>query len=225
MASENLPTPRTKLRGWFHTGYAPLVIASGIVLICLAPSGSGKLGAALFMACSTLLFTMSAIYNVFNWSASVKTVLRRIDHANIFLIIAGTYSPLALSVIPWHYSDYGFFSGEMLLIAIWILCAIGLILNVIWITAPRLVVTLVYIVLGLFAVVYLPTIYQSGQPFVVAIVALISSGGGLYIVGAVFYALKWPGKYAKVFGFHELFHICTILAFSCHSVAVYLALL
>ncbi|MDR0788877.1 MAG: hemolysin III family protein, partial [Bifidobacteriaceae bacterium] len=119
--SKNLPTERTLLRGWFHAGFTPLVLALGVVLITLAAvlpeSNTHKLLASIeFMVCSTILFSMSAIYNIFNWGPRTKMVLRRIDHVNIFLIIAGTYSPIAVSCMPWVNPDSVFFSGRTLLI-------------------------------------------------------------------------------------------------------------
>jgi hemolysin III len=224
-AEKNPPTPRTKLRGWFHAGFVPFDLAACIVLVCLAPGTIGKLSSAVFMVCSLILFSMSAVYNVFNWSPKVKAVLRRFDHMNIFLLIAGTYTPLAVTVLPLSFDVPWYKSGLDLLIIIWALALLGLLIHVIWITAPRWLYTGVYIVLGLAAVIWMPAIATSGAKYGVAIVALVASGGLLYIVGAVFYALKWPGRYAKVYGFHELFHTFTLVAVICHIVAIFLAVL
>jgi hemolysin III len=200
-------------------------------LVCLTATG-GKggaivFGSAIFMVCSTILFAMSAIYNLFNWRDSVKQVLRRIDHANIFLLISGTYTPIALVALPWEMSEDVAFnqSGMMLLISIWLLTVVGLALHVIWINAPRPLYVIIYILLGLFAVVFLPAMVQFGNSCAVGAVALIGSGGLCYIIGAIFYACKWPGRNARIFGFHELFHIFTIFAFACHTVAIYLLVL
>lgn len=219
-----MPTPRTKLRGWFHACFVPFVLASDIVLLCLAP-GMRKLAVVVFMVCSTLLFSMSGVYHLFNWGEGVKNVLRRFDHMNIFLIIAGTYTPIAVSSLPLSFDFPWYQSGLTMLIIIWSLTVVGLILNLIWITAPRVIITTVYVVLGLSSLIWLPAVAQFGGDDSVTIVTLIASGGACYIIGAIFYALKNPLRYAKVFGFHELFHCLTLAAFSCHAVAIYFAVL
>ena len=96
---KSFPTKRTKLRGWFHKEVTPLVIAAGIVIVCLAPTTSKKWGSVVYLLSSTLLFTMSTIYHSFNWSKRVKTILRKIDHSNVFLLIAGTNTPIMISYI------------------------------------------------------------------------------------------------------------------------------
>lgn len=144
---------------------------------------------------------------------------------NIFLIIAGSYTPIAIGSLRWDSDAQWYQSGEVLLITIWCLAISGLILNLVWLKAPRFVSTAVYIILGLAAVVWLPAVVQFGGPYGIAVVSLIGAGGVFYITGAVFYAIKNPLRNAKIFGFHELFHCCTLAAFICHTVAIYLSLL
>lgn len=117
-------------RGWIHTGVLPLVIAGGIVLIVLAHGVPAKVASAVFFASSFLLFGNSALYHRFNWSPKVKIALKRIDHANIFLLIAGSYTPITVLALP---KDLGL----PLLITIWGTAILGIGFRVFWITAPR----------------------------------------------------------------------------------------
>ncbi|MDR3128260.1 MAG: hemolysin III family protein [Bifidobacteriaceae bacterium] len=227
----NPPTPRTKLRGWFHFIFAPIVLISGVALICLAPNLNRKIACFIYLICSLLLFEISGIYHLFNWNKTIKLILRKLDHSNVFLLIAGTYTPWCVSVIAWHgtnqydnFLDF-FFSGKTLLILIWTLCLLAMILHHIFPQTPRLVYVIIYIALGLVCLIYIPTILQSSNPYISTIVILMAAGGFFYITGSIFYATKIPGKQAKVFGFHELFHIFVILGYSCHQIAIWLAII
>jgi hemolysin III len=221
---KNLPTPRTVLRGWFHVGFTPLALFASLVLLCLSPTVGQRFTVAVYLVCSLVLFGFSGIYNVVNWSAKVKAVLRRIDHANIFLLIAGTYTPLAPALLPWHAENW-FFTSPTLLVLIWALSAAALTMNVIWIHAPRALMTAIYCIIGLTAVVFIPSMLSYGGPRAIVPVTMIAIGGALYIIGSVFYAAKWPGKHARIFGFHELFHIFTLAAWICQCVGIYFAVL
>ena len=198
-------------RGWIHTGVLPLAIAGGIVLIVLADGLVAKVAAAVFFAGSVLLFGTSAIYHRFNWRPKVKLALKRFDHANIFLLIAGSYTPITLLALPKD-------KGLLLIIAIWAVALLGIGFRVFWIGAPRWLYVVIYIAMGWAAVVYLPEFLEAN----LAMMLLILIGGLLYTLGAVFYAMKRPNPFPGHFGFHEIFHTFTVLAFMCHWVAVLL---
>ena len=125
-AAEKKPT----WRGWIHAGTFPLAIAAGIVLIVLAEGAPAKWSAAVFMATSLLLFGISAVYHRFNWSPKVKAIFRRIDHSNIFLLIAGTYTPLAICALPPEKS-------VILLSLVWGGALLGIGFRIFWLKAPR----------------------------------------------------------------------------------------
>lgn len=201
---------KPKLRGWLHAGTAPLALAAGIVLICLAPTGLGKVGGAVFLAASLLLFGTSGIYHRFYWGARGEAVLRRMDHANIFIFIAATYTPLALMMLDGS-------TRALLLSLIWGSALVGLLFRLFWLSAPRWLYTVLYLVAGWTAVGWMPHFWRTGGP---AVVILIMAGGLLYTIGAIVYGRKKPDPSPVWFGFHEVFHACTIGAFVCHYIAI-----
>ena len=216
-AGEALKLIKPKLRGWIHAITAPLALAACIVLTVLAPTTTLKIGSGVYLACSLLLFANSGVYHISNghFPAKVSQLLRRIYHANIYLLIAGTYTPLALALMtPDH--------QRLVLGIIWTGAVIGMVANVCWITAPRWLFTILYVVLGWVAVWFIPELYRAGGA---AIVVLIAAGGVIYTLGAVVYALKKPDPLPRWFGFHEIFHACTVAAWVCQCIACYMAVL
>jgi len=201
-------------RGWIHAGTFPLAIAAGIVLICLADGAAAKASSAIFMATSLLLFGISAVYHRFNWKPSTLAVFRRIDHSNIFLLIAGTYTPLAVNALVFP-------KNVILLSIIWGGTVLGIAFRIFWLKAPRWLYVALYILLGWGAILYLGDLVAAN----VATMVLVLVGGISYTVGALFYAFKRPNPKRGVFGFHELFHACTVLAFLCHWTAILLLVL
>ncbi|MBN9169209.1 MAG: hemolysin III family protein [Microbacterium sp.] len=195
-------------RGWLHAGTFPVAIAAGIVLIVLAHGAPAKWAAAVFMATSLLLFGNSALYHRFDWKPSTKALLRRIDHANILLLIAGTYTPIAvLALAPQQ--------GVLLLSLVWSGALLGILFRIFWINAPRWLYVALYLLLGWAAVMYIVPLFQASATMMILVIV----GGLLYTGGAVVYALKRPNPWPGAFGFHEIFHLCTVLAFLCHWTA------
>lgn len=205
--------PKPAWRGWIHACFAPLTFAAGIVLIILADGAALSAACAVFALTSVILFGVSGMYHRAHWSPRTRLVFKRLDHSNIALIIAGTYTPLALTLLDPPKS-------AVLLWSIWA-CALLLVLfRVFWTGAPRMLYTPLYVVMGLMALFYLGDFWQASPPATI----LVCAGGFWYILGAVFYALKRPQLSPRLFGFHELFHTCTILGFICHYTAVMLSI-
>jgi hemolysin III len=204
---------KPKLRGWVHAVTTPFALAAGIVLIVLSPPVAGRVAAAVFTLTSLSLFGMSAIYHRGRWSATVHAVLRRIDHANIFLIIAGTYTPLAVLLLEPHVA-------RVLLLIVWGGAIAGLLAHLFWMNAPRWVYVPVYVALGWVAVAYMSQFWATGGP---AVVWLVISGGIAYTAGAVIYGTKFPDPSPRWFGFHEIFHVLTVVGFTCHTIAIFIA--
>jgi len=206
-------TVKPHLRGWIHAGVSPFVLAAAIVLVVLSPTAAAKWTTAVFGLSAVMLFGTSAIYHRGTWSPRVAGVLRRLDHTNIFLIIAGTYTPLCVLLLPAS-------TARPLLIAVWAGALVGLLARIFWLGAPRWVYVPVYVILGWVAVAFLPQFYREGGP---AILWLVIAGGLAYTVGAIVYGTKRPNPSPRWFGFHEIFHALTVVGFTCHYVAVSIA--
>ena len=202
-----------KLRGWFHLGATPAVIIASLVLFILSKN-SFKFAVALYSITAILLFSVSAIYHRVPWSPEKKKIWRRFDHANINLLIAGSYTPFAVTLLQGR-------DRTILLSVIWVGALIGVAVRVFWVNAPRWLYVANYLLLGWFAVAYLPQMYREGGLWILLPIIL---GGLLYSIGAIFYALKRPGRYAKYFGFHELFHIFVLAAWISQYVAISIAI-
>lgn len=207
--------PKPLLRGWIHAVATPLALAAGIVLICLAHGAGLKWACAVFMVCSLVLFANSATYHLGDWSPRVTDVLRRIDHMNIFLLIAGTYTPVAFALEP--------FWRNAIIAGIWSCTLVALVIHVIWIGAPRWLYVIVYIVFGVASTAFMGLFWAS--PYAgPAVVILLASGGACYIAGAIVYGLRKPDPWPRVFGFHEIFHTGTVAGYACHMVAIYMVI-
>lgn len=201
-----------KLRGIVHLVMSPLSLVVGIVLITLASELSGRITLGVFTLAAVTLFTCSALYHRVGWSKKYKAVWRRIDHANIPILIAGTYTPFAIFLLN---AD----QAKVLLIVVWTGAIVTAVLRVSWVNAPRWLYVIAYIALGWAAVAYMPEFLRSGG---VLIFSLILLGGILYSSGALIYATKRPNFSPRWFGFHELFHSFTAGAFLAHLVAAIL---
>ncbi|MHA7180756.1 PAQR family membrane homeostasis protein TrhA [Arthrobacter sp. MDB2-24] len=201
-------------RGWIHAVATPLAVAAGIVLVVLAPTPGLRIASAIYALTGVLLFGVSAVYHRGNWSPRVKVVLKRLDHTNIMLVIAGSYTPLA-----WALLERG--RAEILLWIIWGGAIAGVLFRNLWVDAPRWLYVPIYVALGLGSVFYMPDFFAANAPAA----TLICVGGAFYIAGAVFYGIKRPNFSLRVFGFHELFHAFTVAAFAAHFVAIMLAVL
>jgi len=213
--AENLPVPgKPLLRGWLHLGAAPLALIAGMVLMIFAPTLAGRVSAGVFTLTAVLLFGTSAVYHRGNWSETTTGVLRRMDHANIFLIIAGTYTPLCVLLLDKQ-------TATVVLSIVWTGAILGSISRVVWLGAPRWVYVPLYLGLGWVALGFLGRFNATGGP---AVVWLVAAGGLCYTIGAIIYGTKWPRGSERYFGFHEIFHALTIAGFVCHYIAAALAI-
>lgn len=207
------PLSPPKLRGWFHLGAAPIVFIASLVLFILSKEPF-KFAVALYSLTAITLFTVSAIYHRVSWSPSKKRFWRRWDHANINLLIAGSVTPFAVTLLTGR-------DRTILLAVMWTGAIIGVLVRIFWIGAPRWFYVANYLVLGWGAIFYAPAMYRAGGLWVLLPILI---GGLLYSVGAIFYALKRPGRYARYFGFHELFHIFVIAAWISQYIGVSIAI-
>jgi hemolysin III len=210
---EMLEEVKPKLRGWLHAATAPLSLAAGIVLIVLSPNASTRIGSAIFAGSALVLFTVSAVYHRGTWSPKVWAVLRRFDHANIFLLIAGSYTPFTLLLLEGR-------DRTVLLTVVWVGAALGILFRIFWAGAPRWLYTPIYVALGWAAIFYFAEFVENAGT---AVLTLMVVGGALYTLGGVVYGLKRPNPWPTWFGFHEVFHTLTIVAFITHYVGISIA--
>ena len=210
MAGEVKP----RLRGWLHAFTAPMALAAGVVLVVLIPGTAGKIAAAVFCLSAVILFAVSATYHTRVWPEPTRLFLRRLDHANIFLLIAGSYTPYAVLVLP---AD----SARTLLIVVWSGALLGVAFRLLWLSAPRWLYVPIYIGLGWTAVFWAGEFAVGAS---LAALTLMVFGGLLYTLGGVVYAAKRPNPAPAWFGFHEMFHSLTIAAFVTHYVGVWLVI-
>ncbi|GAT70792.1 DNA-binding protein [Planomonospora sphaerica] len=212
-ASEKTSLPESikpRLRGWLHAGALPVTLVAGFVLVALGPTLQARLAAVIYAITSGLLFGISATYHRGTLSPRLEEVLRRLDHANIYLIIAGTYTPFALLALDG--------SARMVVLSVvWAGAIAGVLFRVLWTRAPRWLSTALYIALGWTAVFVLPQLAEGAG---VAAVALIFVGGVLYTAGGVVYGLRRPDPSPRWFGFHEVFHAFTLAAYLVQYIAV-----
>ncbi len=210
---EVLEEVKPRLRGWLHAATAPLALAAGIVLVWLAPTTTTRVGAAIFAISALLLFSVSATMHRGTWSPRTGLLLRRLDHASIFLLIAGSYTPFTLILLEGR-------PRVVLLTIAWAGALLGIAFRILWTGAPRLLYTALYLALGWTAVLFADDFAASGA---VAVLVLLATGGLLYTAGGVVYALRRPDPRPAWFGFHEVFHALTIAAFIVHYVGVSIA--
>ncbi|WP_235738584.1 PAQR family membrane homeostasis protein TrhA [Nocardioides alcanivorans] len=217
---DRLDDLKPKLRGWLHAATVPLILAAGIVLIVLSPTTSTRVGSTVFVVSALVLFGVSAVYHRGTWSPRTWAVLRRFDHANIFVLIAGSYTPFALLFLEGT-------AQATLLSVVWVAAIGGVFFRVFWTDAPRWLYTPMYIALGWAALFFIPQFIDGAGRFqagiAISALVLVAVGGVLYTLGGVVYGFKRPNPWPRYFGFHEVFHTFTILAFITHYVGVSLA--
>jgi hemolysin III len=212
-AFEGTLPKRPLLRGMFHLPAAVAAIAGLVLLVLLADSARAYVGAAIFGASLILVYTTSTAYHRIPWSPRLRGIARRLDHAMIFILIAGTYTPLGLLVLntAWWIS---------MLSVVWGLAGAGIIMKLAWPGAPRWLSVLIYATIGWLALITAP---QLVSLLTAGPLALLLLGGLLYTLGGVVYAVGRPNPYPRVFGYHEVFHVLVIAGSVVHFslVAIY----
>ena len=193
---------------------SPLALVAGLTLVTITSELRGRITLTIFTLTAVSLFTCSAIYHRVPWGPTAKAVWRRIDHANIPLLIAGTYTPFAIYLLEKN-------QAVVLLSIVWGGAVLSGFFRVFWLSAPKWLYVPIYIALGWAALIYLPDFYRNGGLLVLLLIGL---GGVLYSVGALIYAIKKPNFSINWFGFHELFHAMTAAAFVSHFIAAVLVI-
>ena len=199
-----------RLRGVLHAYAFWFAVAAAAVLVALAPTGDARLASAIYGAGLCALFAVSGLYHRWRWSPRWKPLLRRADHATIYLFIAATSTPVALLVLEGTLQ-------AVVLVSVWAGAAAGIAFALAWIDAPRMLTAGTYLAVGWAGLAALPALLD--RVGLVA-TALFAAGGALYTVGATVYALRRPDPWPRVFGFHEVFHTLVIAAALVHFVAM-----
>jgi len=207
------PLAKPRLRGVLHLTAFPISAVLGVILVLLAHGNTGKAACAIYAVAIAQLFGVSALYHRGRWGPKTGKMLQRIDHADIYLAIAGSYTPIGLLLL------HGAASVAVLAV-VWGGAFAGIILSIAWPSAPRIILVPTYVVVGWAAVFVLPEIMHQGG---VAVMVLVVAGGLMYTAGGIIYALKKPNPAPRTFGFHEVFHSCTIAAWIVQYIAISMA--
>jgi hemolysin III len=197
------------LRGRFHEAGFYLAIALGIPLIVTAEPGRARLAASVFVACLAGCFGASALYHRPTWSPGKRAWLARLDHAGIYLLIAGSYTPIGLIVLSGKWRVW-------VLAIVWTGAALAILIKLFWVRVPKWLSAVIALTLGWVGIVAIPELLKLPAGGV----ALLLLGGVFYSVGGVIYALKRPSPIPHIFGYHELFHVLTLAAAACHLAAI-----
>jgi hemolysin III len=201
---------RPRLRGVLHQGAFIASIIVAPLLLASADASRARVAAAVFACSVTACFGASALYHRVTWAPSVRRWMRRADHAGVYLLIAGTYTPVALLVLDGAW-------GRVILVVVWAGALAAILLKFMWVDAPKWVAAAVGLTLGWVAVVALPQLVDRLQ---LSALTLLIAGGLLYSAGAIVYARRKPDPLPAVFGYHEVFHALTIAAATCQYVAI-----
>jgi hemolysin III len=201
---------KPRLRGVSHQWAFFISLGAGAALILAASGSTAVIAMSIYAFSLSAMLGTSALYHRVTWTPDVRQWMRRLDHTMIFIFIAGTYTPFALLVMHGSLAD-------AVLIVVWASAAGGVILNLLWITAPYWVTSVVYLSTGWVAIVTLPQLWEEIGPVGVGLIAL---GGALYTAGAIIYARRRPDPRPQVFGYHEIFHVLVIAAAAVQYAAV-----
>jgi len=209
MAAQAHPQlPKPLLSGVSHEIAAAFALAGWVLLVRSAPGPRAAVAAAVYGLSLFAQFAVSALYHRPSWGTRARLVMRRLDHAAIFMLIAGTYTPFCL-LLPG--------GGRGLLAGVWTAALAGMVLSVAWPLAPKWLMAALTVGLGWVIVPILPSLHAA---IGTGGLWLLGGGGLAYTIGAVTYATRWPDPSPRVFGYHEVFHALVILAAVLHFVAV-----
>jgi hemolysin III len=198
------------LRGWLHLVCFFLAIPAAVLVIQAADSSRARWGAVIYGIALVALFGVSGSYHRGRWSQAARRRMQQLDHATIFVMIAGSYTPLCLLAI------HGWVAPVMLVFA-WVGASVGMVLAFTSGRRSRIARGALYIALGWVSLGAAPQLIRH---LTVGQLVLIGVGGVLYTVGAIFLATNWPDPFPRVFGYHEVWHVLVVAAVVCHFVAI-----
>jgi hemolysin III len=206
---------KPRFRGWLHASVVPVALVSLLAVLAMAEEPRARIGAVVFLTAAVVMFTTSALFHTRSWSEAAFIRWQRLDHANIFVLIAGSCTPFALLILDGP-------DAMRLLTLVWGGAIAGVLFKVLWISAPRGLSVCLYVLLGCTALLYAPDFVSAGSPEVIFLAAF---GGVSYVIGALVYAFRRPNPLPTTFGYHEVFHALTVTGFAAHGAGVGLLLL
>ena len=196
--------PKPSFRGWSHI--VAFVAAITLCPILISSSDQGRVLAAFYSLAVVALFGVSSLYHGFSWSARTHDLLRRLDHATIFVTIAATYSPISWYLLPRS-------AAVTVLLAVWIGALLGVLVMIFWPTAPQVTLITLFIIVGWSALLVIHKFWTTLSTYGFTLLLL---GGAFHTIGAIVYGLKKPDPWPNAFGFHEIFHLCVICGIASH---------
>jgi hemolysin III len=207
---DQAPDVRPILRGALHLAVAMLAPAGLVMLLLISDSPRDYVGAAVFATSLCALYTTSASYHLIRWPARPRGIMKRLDHSMIFVLIAGTYTPFCLLVV-------GQVWGIVMLSVVWSIAGFGVVLKTLWPWAPRWLGVALYLGLGWVGVVAATEVVTHMRGYELA---MLLTGGALYSVGSLVYAMRRPDPFPRVFGYHEVFHLLVVGGTAVHFVLI-----
>lgn len=201
---------KPRFRGWLHASAAPLALVWLLAVLWMVEEPRARLGAGVFLTAAVVMFTTSALFHTRRWSERAFTWWQRLDHATIYVLIAGSCTPFALLILDGP-------DARRLLTLVWGGACAGAMFKLLWIGAPRGLSVGLYLLLGSGALLYVRDFAAAGPS---AVLVLGAVGGVLYAVGALVYGFRWPDPVPTAFGYHEVFHALTVTGFVAHCVGV-----
>jgi len=207
----NIKVTKPLLRGYFHEWMFFISVGACIPLITNSTNSIELAATIVYSMGVCMMFGFSALYHRVDWRSRVLTIMRRLDHSAIFVMIAGSFTPICLLVLPGD-------TGIQLLFIIWIIAGIGILQTVLFTETPRLIRAGIYLIAGYMVIPYLSVMFSvmSMTNFI-----LTTAGGTIYTVGAIGYGFKFPDISPKYFGYHEFFHILVAIAAVLHFIVIY----
>jgi hemolysin III len=209
-AQDPHPVARPLLRGVLHQGAFFVAVVVGVLVVRYAEGARASLAAAVFASSVAFMLGASAVYHRITWSPRVRPWVRRVDHAGIYLLIAGTYTPVGLLVVRGVLRP-------VILGVVWSGAAAAIVLKFAWVSAPKWLSAVTGLLVGWAGVAAMPQVWSHAGP---AAFILLAAGGLAYTGGAIVYAIKRPNPLPTVFGYHEVFHALTLVAVACQYVAI-----
>ena len=196
--------PKPSFRGWSHI--ISFVAAITLCPILISSSDQGRVLAAFYSLAVVALFGVSSLYHGFSWSARAHDLLRRLDHATIFVTIAATYTPISWYLLPRS-------AAVTVLVAVWIGAFLGVLVMIFWPTAPQVTLITLFIIVGWSALLVIHKFWAALSTYGFTLLLL---GGAFHTIGVIVYGLKKPDLWPNAFGFHEIFHLCVICGIASH---------